>query len=84
MLQFTHSLEEVAARVKKLDSLQIALRTQPHSFVARFLEVSLIYMKYRIQIMSSSDGFAEMRIRNLQYWIGSKVFTVFTQVDLFL
>jgi hypothetical protein len=41
MLQFTPSLEEVTARVKKLDSLQIALRTQPHSFVARFLEVSV-------------------------------------------
>jgi hypothetical protein len=41
MLQFPASLEEVSARVKKLDSLQIALRTQPHSFVARFLEVPL-------------------------------------------
>ena len=39
MLQFSSSLDEVTARVKKLDGLQIALRTQPHSFVARFLEV---------------------------------------------
>jgi hypothetical protein len=54
MVQYPGSLEELSARVNKLDSLQIALRTQPHSFVARFLEVkttlipfsSLLYESY--------------------------------------
>ena len=39
MLQYPSSLEEVSSRSKQLDCLQIALRTQPHSFVSSFLEV---------------------------------------------
>ena len=38
MLQFPPSLEEQESRARSLDGLQIALRTQPHSFVSRFLE----------------------------------------------
>ena len=39
-LQFPTNDEDVHQRVRSLDSLQIALRTQPHSFVSRFLESS--------------------------------------------
>ena len=35
---FPPSMEERASRARSLDGLQIALRTQPHSFVSRFLE----------------------------------------------
>merc|ERR1719195_2154961 len=41
MLQFPSAAEaeaEVSQRVRSLDGLQIALRTQPHSFVSRFME----------------------------------------------
>ena len=41
MLQFPSAAEaeaEVSQRVRSLDGLQIALRTQPHSFVSRFLD----------------------------------------------
>ena len=37
-LQFPTNNEEISQRCKSLDGLQIALRTQPHSFVSRFLE----------------------------------------------
>ena len=36
--EFAHELEENRQRAKGLDSLQIALRTQPNSFVMRFME----------------------------------------------
>ena len=38
-LQYPNSTDEVSQRCRSLDGLQIALRTQPHSFVSRFLEV---------------------------------------------
>ena len=38
MLQFPGSNDEVSQRCRSLNGLQIALRTQPHSFVSRFLE----------------------------------------------
>lgn len=38
MLQFPNSSEEMVQRCRSLHSLQIALRTQPHSFVSRFME----------------------------------------------
>jgi len=38
MLHFPPSMEELEGRARSLDGLQIALRTQPHSFVSRFLE----------------------------------------------
>ncbi|XP_023325482.1 disheveled-associated activator of morphogenesis 1 [Eurytemora carolleeae] len=38
LLQFPGSQDEISSRSKQLDCLQIALRTQPHSFVSRFLE----------------------------------------------
>ena len=37
-MQFPTSSEEVVQRCRSLHSLQIALRTQPHSFVSRFME----------------------------------------------
>jgi len=39
MLQYPNSTDEISQRCRSLDGLQIALRTQPHSFVSRFLEV---------------------------------------------
>ena len=38
-LHFPNSTDEISQRCRSLDGLQIALRTQPHSFVSRFLEV---------------------------------------------
>lgn len=38
MLHFPATVEELEGRARSLDGLQIALRTQPHSFVSRFLE----------------------------------------------
>jgi len=38
MLQFPANNEELGQRCRSLHSLQIALRTQPHSFVSRFME----------------------------------------------
>lgn len=37
-LEYSLDLEETRQRARSLDSLQIALRTQPHSFVSRFIE----------------------------------------------
>ena len=37
-LQFPSTSEELVQRCRSLHSLQIALRTQPHSFVSRFME----------------------------------------------
>ena len=37
-LEFSHDLEENRQRARSLDGLQIALRTQPNSFVTRFME----------------------------------------------
>ena len=37
-LEFSHDLEENRQRARSLDGLQIALRTQPNSFVTRFIE----------------------------------------------
>ena len=42
MLKFPGTVDEVSLRSKQLDCLQIALRTQPHSFVSRFIEVSTL------------------------------------------
>ncbi|GAB6020602.1 hypothetical protein CHUAL_003278 [Chamberlinius hualienensis] len=39
MMLFPHDMDEVATRTKLLDSLKTALRTQPHSFVTRFIEL---------------------------------------------
>eukprot|EP00095_Tigriopus_kingsejongensis_P000197 snap_masked-scaffold41_size498431-processed-gene-1.12 protein:Tk00197 transcript:snap_masked-scaffold41_size498431-processed-gene-1.12-mRNA-1 annotation:"disheveled-associated activator of" len=39
MLRCPHDGEEIRIRSRALDSLQIALRTQPNSFVTRFMEV---------------------------------------------
>ena len=36
--EFAHELEENRQRAKSLENLQIALRTQPNSFVTRFME----------------------------------------------
>jgi len=38
MLHYPSVSDEVSQRTRSLDGLQIALRTQPHSFVARFME----------------------------------------------
>ena len=37
-LQFPSTGDELVQRCRSLHSLQIALRTQPHSFVSRFME----------------------------------------------
>ena len=49
MLQFPSAAEaeaEVSQRVRSLDGLQIALRTQPHSFVSRFLDCQVRFSRY--------------------------------------
>ena len=46
MLKFPGTVDEVSLRSKQLDCLQIALRTQPHSFVSRFIEVSTLFFLF--------------------------------------
>jgi dishevelled associated activator of morphogenesis len=38
-LQYPPDPEEVRSRARQLDGLQIALRTQPNSFVTRFIDL---------------------------------------------
>ena len=89
-LDYSHDLEENRNRARSLDSLQIALRTQPHSFVSRFMEADglikvldfLAAMDYETRqssIHTALLGCTKALMNNSVNKVAQKIFDSFNQ-----